>query len=310
MQEQHKAIAHIRSFNRFYTHILGLLNRHILDSEFSLTEARVLLEISKSPQNQANALADRLRIDRSFLSRILRRLETKGLIARTPVPQDSRAHAIMLTPAGHGVLRELDGRSEAQILSLIQTLSPDDLAAVQQAMEVIRDRFSQSVCPVTVRSYRQGDAAYIIQSHTALYRQEYGLTEAFGAFVDRLVRQFTQTLDPACECVLIPQCEGRPLGSIAIAKVDAHTAQLRFFLLEQEARGLGLGLRLAQAALAFAKQAGYRHIVLETISDLTSARAIYRRLGFAITHTHPHADWGREVLEERWEMDLSQTIEG
>lgn len=303
MHEPSKAIAHIRSFNRFYTHLLGLLDRHILDSDFSLTEARVLLEISKSERCQANALADRLKIDRSYMSRIVRRLEGKGLLARAAA-KDGRALDISITPQGRAVLVELDGRSEAQVLSLIKGLPQAELTAVLDAMNLIRDRFSQAVYPVTIRGYQPGDEAYIIRRHRELYREEYGLDEVFAGFVDGLVHTFVAKLDPACECVLIAESEGHPLGSIAIARADGGEAQLRFFLLEPEARGFGLGLKLTEAALDFARKAGYTHIFLETISILTSARTIYRRMGFRVTHTHPQADWGREVLEERWEMDL------
>lgn len=304
MQEQAKAIAHIRSFNRFYTHLLGLLDRHILDSDFSLTEARVLLEISKGERCQANALAVRLKIDRSYMSRIVRKLESKGLLTRAAAAQDSRAIDIRITPQGRAVLSELDGRSEAQVLSLVKGLSQAERTAVLDAMNLIRDRFSQAVYPVTIRGYQAGDEAYIIRRHAELYREEYGLNETFAAFVEQLVHAFAAKLNPQRECVLIAESEGRPLGSIAIADAGEGTAQLRFFLLEPEARGFGLGLKLTEAALDFARKAGYRHIFLETISILTSARTIYRRMGFRIAHTHPQADWGREVLEERWEMAL------
>ena len=304
MQEQEKAIAHIRSFNRFYTHILGLLNQHILDSDFSLTEARVMLEISKGEQCQPGELADRLKIDRSYLSRILKRLEGKALLAKTSSPEDSRVHPVQLTAAGRAVLCDLDGRSQAQIYGLIQNLSPEERASVQNAMSLIREQFVKAVYPVTFRGYQPGDEEYIIQSHSDLYLREYGLSSVFATYVDGLVRNFVKTLDPTRECVIIPEADGRRLGSIAIAKADDQTAQLRYFLLEPEARGYGLGLKLTEAALAFARQAGYKRIFLETISLLTTARTIYRRMGFAVVHTNLQSDWGREVLEERWEMEL------
>lgn len=304
MPDNAVAVANIRSFNRFYTHILGLLNQHILDSDFSLTEARVLLEISKGEPCQANLLADRLRLDRSFLSRILKRLEGKGLVLRTPDPADSRASHIRITPEGRAVLAELDGRSEAQIGEMIAPLTLDELGEVQQAMRLIRERFSAALSPVVIRGYRPGDEAYIIRRHAEMYREDYGLNDAFAAMVDGLVTRFVQKLNPARECVLMPELSGRPMGCIALADAGDGVAQLRFFLLEKEARGMGLGIRLAGAAVDFARKAGYRHIFLETISALTAARTIYARLGFVITHTHAQSDWGPEVLDERWEMDL------
>jgi DNA-binding MarR family transcriptional regulator/RimJ/RimL family protein N-acetyltransferase len=304
MQDNAAAIAGIRSFNRFYTNILGLLNRHILDSSFSLTEARVLLEISKNEPCQANALAERLKLDRSFLSRILKRFADQAFITRAPDPGDSRASLIRITQAGQAVLTELDGRSEAQIGALLAVLPPEEVAQVQQAMRLIRDAFSRAVSPVTIRGYRAGDEGYIIRRHAEVYAAEYGLNDVFAAFVDRLVSRFAAALNPARECVLIPEVSGRPMGCIAVADAGGDLAQLRFFLLEKEARGMGLGLRLAEAAVDFARKAGYKRMFLDTISDLTAARAIYARLGFVRTHTHAQCDWGRPVTDETWEMTL------
>ena len=301
---QDNAIAHIRSFNRFYTHMLGLLNQHILHSEFSLTEARVLLEINKSNSAQANALADRLAIDRSFFSRIVKRFTARGLVVKSPSVRDSRAIDLALTPAGQAVLSDLDARAIGQMCTLIQGFSPAELDAVQDAMTLIRDLFSNALYPVHIRGYAPGDAQYIIRRHEALYAQEYGLDHTFAAMVDALVTRFAATFDPARECVLIPEMHGQRMGSIAIARADDATAQLRFFLLEPEARGLGIGLKLVEEALAFARSAGYSAIFLETISILTSARALYKRAGFALQSAHPQRLWGRDVVEERWFLRL------
>ena len=304
MPDQRKAVAQIRSFNRFYTHILGLLDKHILDSEFSLTEARVLLEISKEKDCQAYQLADRLKIDRSYLSRMLKSLAEKGLICKRPSPTDNRFNNLSLTERAYEVLEELNRRSDAQTLSLIQSLTPEETSEMLGAMALIREKLSQGIFPVAIRGYRAGDEEYVVRRHEELYRNEYGLSEAFAAYVDRGVRNLTHRLNPEKECFLIPEVDGRPMGSIAVACVDEKTAQLRYFLLEPQARGYGLGLRLVASALDFARNAGYTHIFLETISALTTARTIYRRAGFQLVREEPHAKWGQQVVEERWEMDL------
>ncbi len=304
MDEKAAAIGKIRSFNRFYTHILGLLDRHILASDFSLTEARVLLELSRNESSGAREIGARLDVDPSYLSRMLKCFETKKLIVRTPSAQDSRASDIRLTDAGHAALAELGGRSDRQVASLLAGLEPGETDEVLAAMALIREKFSRALFPVTIRGYRKGDEAYVIRRHEALYRREYGLSEVFAAYVDGLVRQFAGSFDPAKECLLIPEADGRPMGSVAVAKYDDRTAQFRFFLLEPEARGRGLGLRLAEAALDFCRKAGYERVFLTTVSLLTAARSIYARLGFRIVESHPQADWGREVEEERWELEL------
>ena len=304
MGDQRQAIAQIRSFNRFYTHILGLLDRHILATDFSLTEARVLLEISKGKGSEPHALADRLKIDRSYLSRMIKRFEAKGLVVKTPSTRDSRFVRVAATPAALTVLDELSLRSNAQVQTLLQNLAPDEVTAVLEAMSLIREKFTQAVYPVTFRGYREGDAEYIIRRHEILYLKEYGLSEVFAGYVEQGVHRLADHLNPAKECFLIPEVDHRPMGSIAIARVDDQTAQLRYFLLEPEARGYGLGLRMVNSALDFARKVGYKHIFLETISALTTARTLYRRAGFQLVHSQRHAQWGSEVDEERWEMDL------
>jgi DNA-binding MarR family transcriptional regulator/N-acetylglutamate synthase-like GNAT family acetyltransferase len=302
--EESSAVAKVRSFNRFYTNVLGLLDNHILGSDFTLTEARVLLEIAKSPNVKAREIGLRLRIDPSYLSRVLRRFEARGLMTKSPCEQDGRYNDLRLTGEGEKLLDDLGARSDAQISSLLDGLSPAETGEVLAAMALIRDRFAKTAFPAVIRPWREGDAAYIVRRHEELYLKEYGLSAVFAAYVRRLVGEMAAHFDPERECVLIPELDGRRLGSVAIVKHDEQTAQFRFFLLEPEARGYGLGLRLMEEALAFCRGAGYRRVFLETISILTAARSIYRRAGFAVTQTHLHADWGREVLEERWEKEL------
>jgi len=299
------AVARIRSFNRFYTNILGLLNRHILDTDFSLTEARVLHEISKTDHCTAIALGERLRIDRGYMSRILKKAEARGLITRIQSPSDNRFQHITMTGEGRRVLKELNGRAEAQLKELIRLMSDEELAALMNAMDLVRARFSEAASPAAIRSYRPGDEEYVIRRHRELYQEEYNLSEAFCEYVNINVRRLTENLNPAKECILIPEMNGKPVGSIAVAKIDDETAQLRYFLLEPEARGLGLGNRLADEALNFCRRAGYKRVFLITMNLLTSARAIYKSKGFALTDSQPNTEWREDaVMEERWEMAL------
>lgn len=298
------AVARIRSFNRFYTNILGLLNQHILDSDFSLTEARVLWEISKSNHATAIALGERLTIDRGYMSRILKKAEARDLITRVQSPSDNRFQHIKITEAGRHMLEELNGRSEAQLTELIRLMKDGELAALLSAMDLVRARFSEAASPATIRSYRPGDEEYVIRRHRELYKEEYNLSDSFCEYVDKNVRLLAERLDPEKECILIPEIGGKPMGSIAIAKFDEETAQLRYFLLEPEARGLGLGNRLADEALNFCRRAGYKRVFLITIDLLTSARAIYKSKGFILTDSQPNTEWLDLVMEERWEVAL------
>lgn len=305
MEENRTAIDHIRSFNRFYTNLLGLLDRHILDSDFSLTEARVLLEINKSTPCNANALVRKLDIDRGYVSRLLKGFEAKGFLTKRTAAQDGRFHDIELTEAGLCTVRELEERSREQISRLIAGLSPEELATIQQAMDLLRGKFSRTASPVILRDGTPADIPYMIRRHQELYREEHHFTDVFADYVKQGVIHLAKNLDPSKECILVPEIDGQPMGSIAIARLDDDTAQLRYFLLEPQARGRGLGHRLVEAALDFCRGAGYRRMILYTVSSLLAARSIYKNHGFVLTQTHPNHDWGADVLEERWELDLT-----
>ncbi|TCO72154.1 GNAT family N-acetyltransferase [Marinisporobacter balticus] len=171
-------------------------------------------------------------------------------------------------------------------------------------MGVIKNRISESLYPITIRNFVDDDIDYLILRHQILYPAEYGLSSAFVNDVNRVVHQFVGHFDASKECILIAEVDGRRLGSIAISKSDDKTAQLRFFLLEPEARGKGIGKKLIEDALDFCREKGYTHIFLETISKLKTARHIYKSKGFKITHTQENPAWGKDVIEERWDMDL------
>lgn len=304
MDNQLDPISQIRSFNRFYTSVLGLLDQHILDSGYSLTEVRVLLEISKVKHCTANTLVNQLKIDRSYMSRIIKNLEKDGLITKVKSEQDNRVNFIALTEKGARTIEVLNKKSDEQIASIIQHLNPNELSKVLDAMEIIKNRISEIINPIIIRNFVKDDIDYVIYRHQILYKDEYGLSSAFSDYVDKGVHYFVQHFDASKECMLIPEIDKHPVGSIAIAKVDDKIAQLRYYLLEPEVRGKGLGHKLVDMALMFCREKGYTHIFLETISALKTARHIYKSKGFEITHTHENPKWGKDILEERWDLDL------
>ncbi|SEW33531.1 bifunctional helix-turn-helix transcriptional regulator/GNAT family N-acetyltransferase [[Clostridium] fimetarium] len=304
MNDESNTISQIRSFNRFYTNVLGLLDQHILDSEYSLTEVRVLHEICKTNQCTAIVLGNQLEIDRSYMSRIIKHLEKGELITKLQSKQDNRVYYIALTEKGLGIIVELNKKSDEQISQLFKHLGQEELSKVLEAMSVIKKRVSESLYPITIRNFVKDDIEYLILRHQILYPSEYDLSSVFVNNVNTVIHQFIEHFDASKECILIAEVDGQRLGSIAIAKSDTKTAQLRFFLLEPEARGKGIGKKLIENALEFCREKGYTHIFLETISRLKTARYIYKSKGFKITHTHENPAWGKDVIEERWDLDL------
>lgn len=123
-------IADIRQFNRFYTNILGVLDKHILDTGYSFTEARVILEIGLMEQCIANNLVDKLEIDRSYMSRIINKLSKDGLVMKENSTLDNRTSLIQLTPEGMTLFNQLNEKSDEQIVRLFQGLSQNDIKEI------------------------------------------------------------------------------------------------------------------------------------------------------------------------------------
>lgn len=298
-------IQQIREFNRFYTNILGLLDRHILNSEYSLTEARVLFELSEIGCCAASTLSARLTIDKSYLSRILTGFEKKGLISKTLSNEDTRVNLIGLTEEGNRVIGQLAQRSNQQIGQLLAPLSDQERDQVYKAMRTIKTHFAASVTPLTLRPFTPQDIAYIISRQIDLYKAEYGLDSAvWQAYVADGVNGLVSRFDPHKDCIYILEAGGKPSGCIAITYIEDGVAQLRFFFVESTLRGLGAGNRLIDLAMDFCREKSYKHVFLWTFSKLEAARHLYGKKGFCITETHQNTEWGVAVLEERWDLEL------
>ena len=303
MMNRADTIHEIRKFNRFYTNVLGLLDRDILDSGYSLTEARILYEISESGQCIANDLSVRLRLDKSYLSRILAGFEKKGLIRRAVSPDDSRAYCIELTKNGASAVHSLIERSNRYIQQLVFGLSDSECGEVRASMEFIANHLSKASA-INIRPYKDADVDFVIANQIALYEQEYGFTSAaWKTYVTDAVCRFTGNFNETKDCMYILEYHGVVSGCIAIARAGDQSAQLRFFFLEKAVRGMGMGNRLMDLAMVFCKEKNYRHVFLWTCNKLDAARYLYGKYGFRVTETKENSDWGEIMVEERWELD-------
>lgn len=297
-------IENIRSFNRFYTDLLGLLNKHILDSKYSLTEVRILFEIDKTINCTANLLMDKLDIDRGYMSRILKKFESEGLIIKKGSSTDGRKLFLYLTPPGKDELTALEGKSDKQVLQIIGHLAEDEREKLVSAMKYIKNSLSEGIRPVTIRTYQQKDLEYIIKRHRELYETEYGFSPAFGDYVQKYLLEFHEHHDRDRENIWVAEADNAAVGVIALVKVDDTTAQLRWFLVEPEMRGRGLGHKLMKIVMSFCKEKNYKHVVLWTVSVLDAARHLYSQYGFERTETKKNDTWGDDLTEERWDAYL------
>jgi DNA-binding MarR family transcriptional regulator/N-acetylglutamate synthase-like GNAT family acetyltransferase len=300
-------IAAFRRFNRFYTQKIGVLDNGYLQSEFSVGEARVLYELAHSEGTTASAISASLALDMGYLSRILAKLEDQQLIRRVPAEQDARQRRIQVTPKGKKAMSTLDSRSQEQAGSLLAELSDPQQANVLQAMSHIQAAlgdFQSANEPYLIRTHRTGDLSWIAYRHAALYRQEYGWNEAFEALVLEITAHFLKHFDSETERCWVAERSGEILGCVLLVKRSKQIAKLRLLLVEPSARGLGIGQRLVEECIHFAREKGYKKIVLWTHSNLSAARRIYQKAGFQLVRTDRHADFGPPVTAETWELAL------
>lgn len=302
-------IAAIRNFDRFYTRQLGVLREGLLHTPYSLTEARILFDLAQRDDLSAAALGRALGLDAGYLSRMLARFEQQGLIEKTRSEDDGRQQLLRLTDAGREAFAVLDRRSRDEVADLLADLSDEEqqrMLAAMRTIEGILDKqptfkFSE---PFILRSFESGDMGWIVHRHGVLYAQEYGWNEHFEALVARIVADFIKHYDPVRERCWIAEMEGEPVGSVFVVRVDNEVAKLRLLLVEPKARGMGLGSRLVQECMRFARRAGYRKLTLWTNSVLLEARHIYRKSGFTCVAEEPYHDFGKDLVSETWELAL------
>lgn len=305
MEEKANSILlEIRDFNRFYTNTLGLVNKHILDSPYSLTEARILFEIGNTSNCTASMLAEKLNIDRGYMSRILKKFEAKNLIYRENSCKDGRTYYLHLTPEGNNTFSYLNHQSNTQIQNIISHLSTNEKQKLLESVRCIKNLLTPSTNPFRIRSFLPQDLGTIVEKHYELYKTEFGFDLTFKDYVGNAVDQFAKSHDKNKENIWVVEMGERVVGSIAIVKVDDKTAQLRWFLIDPDLRGKGLGNKLMATAVDFCRLKGYTCIFLWTVSILQAARHLYQQYGFSLTATEEHDVWGKHLIEERWDLRL------
>lgn len=300
-------IAAVREFNRFYTQKIGVLQEGLLDSPFSLPEARVLYELAHRDAPTASDIAGDLALDAGYLSRILRGFRRRGLLRRETSADDARRRQLSLTASGHAAFAPLDERSRRDIGTWLGKLPEPDQTRLVGAMKAIRGLLSPELAapPVYVlRPHRPGDIGWITWRHGVLYAAEYGWDETFEAMVAAMMARFIENFDARRECCWIAEQEGEPVGSVALVDEGNGVARLRILLVEPAARGHGIGRRLVAECLRCARRAGYRKIVLSTYSVLLAARRIYEAAGFRRVAQRQERAYGKRLLAETWELDL------
>ena len=299
-------VAAVRAFNRFYTNRIGVLGEGLLRTPHSLSEARVLYELGQREVTEVADLRRELDIDAGFLSRLLARLQRNGLVARERSQTDARRQRIRLTDDGRAAFAELDRRSAAEIGELLDALGDEDQRRLVAALDVVRGVLEDVPRSegFVLRPAHAGDFGWIVHRHGVLYAEEYGWDETFEALVARIVADFVEQRDARRDAAWIAEVDGAPVGCVLCVRREDEVAQLRLLLVEPSARGRGIGARLIEECLRFAKRAGYRRITLWTNDVLHEARRLYERAGFELVESAPHHSFGQDLVEQTWARDL------
>ena len=306
-------IEQIRAFNRFYTNRIGVLDRAFMDTPYTLTEARVIYELAAQGTTSASRLTEELSLDPAYLSRLLKSFTDTGLLETTRDPADGRGRLLQLTLRGRGVATDLAQRSRQRIAALLEPMSEDGRRDLGAAMASVQTLLSggKSTAPITIRPHRIGDMGLVISSQAKAYTETYGWNGEYEALVAEICAAFIRNFDPAREHCWIAERDGTFLGSIFLVKGSTEgTAKLRLLHVDSAARGEGLGSKLVNECITFAKSADYRRLELWTNDILVSARRIYVAAGFTLENEEAHHSFGMDLMGQIWALDLAALTSG
>jgi DNA-binding MarR family transcriptional regulator/GNAT superfamily N-acetyltransferase len=301
-------VAAVRTFNRFYTKVIGLLDEGLLDTPYSLTEARVMFELGQQEAIEVAELRQRLGLDGGYLSRVLQRLQGAELLTKERSNSDARRQRVRLTKEGRREFRNLDRRSQTEIRKILDRAGEGEQRRLVSAMTSIQGVLEEAPRSnmFVLRPPHSGDFGWVVHRHGVVYAHEYGWDETFEALVARIVADYVDHRDPKREAAWIAEIEGEPVGCVFCVKKEETIAQLRLMLVEPRARGMGIGSRLCEECIRFARRAGYQRMMLWTNDVLEDARRIYKRAGFQVVEEERHHSFGHDLVGQNWWLMLKR----
>jgi DNA-binding MarR family transcriptional regulator/ribosomal protein S18 acetylase RimI-like enzyme len=301
-------IEKIRKFNRFYANVLGKIDQELYNQPFSLTEARVITDIHERNGCTSTEIRANLGIDRGYMSRIVQRFEDEEIIMKKQASHDKRQYSLYLTDKGTGIYNDLVENANIGVAKMIESLSEEELSKLVSSMETIEILYTnepQSQPVITIRPFQPGDLGYVAYLHGRLYDRKYQFGPMFEYYVMKGLTEFMMNTDGGE--LWVAEVDSEIVGSIAITKSSDTVAQLRWFVLDENYQGMGIGKQLMETSLNFCKENLYEHVFLWTVSTLTTARHLYQKYQFKLTEEKPNEEWtGTTLMEERWDLDLSE----
>ena len=300
-------VASVRAFNRFYTRQLGVLDESVLASGLSLTEMRVLYELAHRDGATATGLGRDLGLDAGYLSRLLSKFEARRWLKRSPAPGDARQSLLVLTPSGRKAFAPIERAAREQIATWLEALPPQQRDRLVKSMETVQRLLGglpEAKVAYVLRDLRPGDLGWIVHRQSLLYHQEYGWDETFDALVAEIAGGFVKRFDAKRERCWVAEREGEVVGSAFLVRASDRVAKLRLLYVESSARGLGIGSRLVEECVSFARAKGYRTLTLWTNDILVSARKIYQAAGFRLVKEERHHSFGKDLVGQNWDLAL------
>jgi DNA-binding MarR family transcriptional regulator/GNAT superfamily N-acetyltransferase len=301
------AVSRVRRFNRFYTRRIGVLQEGYSGGPFSLAESRVLYEIGQRDKPTATEIARELGLDAGYLSRILKAFEARGYIAREPSPGDARQTLLSMTPRGRKAFAPIEAHTIKEVSAMLEALTADEqerLTCALATVETLLGDKEEPRVPYILRPLQAGDIGWIVARHGVIYGREYGWDGTIEVLTAEIMSAFVRNFDAKRECGWIAERNGEPCGCVFLVRENEETARLRLLLVDPAARGLGIGTRLVEECLKFARLAGYKRITLWTHRVLEGARKIYIGAGFMLTKEWTHDDFGKTLVAETWDLEL------
>ena len=309
MTDTHDPVEAVRHFTRFYTGRINVLGDRLLESEFSLPEARVVFELGHCDGMSASDLADMLGLDPGYLSRLLNGLKRRGIVTRSVSELDRRRHVLALTDDGRSALEGLQAKSRAEVSAVLEPLGQqarrDLVSTLRKAEDLLGGEGGGGKPVPVIRPHRVGELSWALARQAILYEQEYGWDGGFELTLLKIGREFLERYNPDDDCLWIAEVDGRVAGSAAVMRDGQETARLRIVYVEPDARGLGLGHKLVGACLDFARARGYRDMVLSTYSVLSAARRVYQAAGFSLYAEEDEQVYGQSLTAQHWRRDLA-----
>ena len=302
-----RQVGAMREFNRFYTRTIGVVDGKA-SRPFSLAEARVLYELAHRKQGAAADIRRELGLDAGYMSRILRGFERRKLVKREPSQADARVKFLSLTSNGRKAFATLNEQSNRDVTAILKDLAPaarNELIASTQTIRRLLGDSPEPQMPWLLREFQPGDVGWIVYRQAVLYSSEYGFDGSYEALAAEIGANFIRSYDPKRERGWIAERDGKKAGGVLVAKASEEVAKLRLLHVEADSRGLGIGKRLVEECIKFARKSTYKKITLWTQSILLAARHIYKGAGFVLVDEKPHHSFGKDLIGETWELDLS-----